>query len=86
MHCPIPPKYTIQNINVHIFALNGVLWDMGQMHFGICEIGLLVSPIIFWIQRNVEYAQVESCLEQMQYNGIEGVIWLLILGKGALKN
>ena len=26
--------------NVHIFVLNGELWDMEQLHFGICEKGL----------------------------------------------
>ena len=34
---------TIQNRNVHISVLNGALWGMGQVHCGICEIGLL-----FW--------------------------------------
>ena len=29
------PQCTIQNRNVHISVLNGVLWDMGQVHFGI---------------------------------------------------
>ena len=27
---------------VYISVLNCVLWDMEQMYFGICEIGLLV--------------------------------------------
>ena len=36
------PQYTIQNRNVHISVLNGVLlWDMGQTHCGIYENGLL---------------------------------------------
>ena len=34
------PQHTIQNRNVHISVLNGVLWDMGQLHCGICEICL----------------------------------------------
>ena len=39
--CPI--SHTIQNKNVHISVLNGVLRDMGQAHCGICEIGLSAS-------------------------------------------
>ena len=31
---------TIQNRNVHIFVLNGILWDMKQVPCGTCEIGL----------------------------------------------
>ena len=34
------PQYTIQNRNVPIYVLNGVLWDMGEVHCGICENGL----------------------------------------------
>ena len=34
------PQYTIQNRNVHISVLNGVLWDMRQDHFGFCGIVL----------------------------------------------
>ena len=34
---------SIQNRNLHISVLNGALWDMEQLHFGICEIGLLPS-------------------------------------------
>ena len=37
------PQCSIQNRNVHISVLNGVLWDMEQVHSGICEIGLLVT-------------------------------------------
>ena len=41
MHLSHIPQYTIQNRNVHISVQNGVLWDMGQMHCGICQTGLL---------------------------------------------
>ena len=34
MHCHI-------DRNIRISVLNGTLWDMGQVHCGICEIGLL---------------------------------------------
>ena len=40
MHLSHIPQCTIQNRNVHISDLNGALWDMGQVHCGICEIGL----------------------------------------------
>ena len=33
---------SIRNRNVHISVLNGALWDMEQVHLGICEIGLLL--------------------------------------------
>ena len=36
------PQCTIQKRNVHISLLNGALWDMGQAHCGICEIGLVL--------------------------------------------
>ena len=38
MHVSHTPRCTIQNRDVHISVLNGVLWDMEQMHGGICEI------------------------------------------------
>ena len=31
------PQYIIQNKNVHIYVLNGILCGMGQVHCGICE-------------------------------------------------
>ena len=40
MHLSHNPQHTIQNKNVHISVLNGALWNMGQVHFGICEIDL----------------------------------------------
>ena len=40
MHLSHIPQCTIQNRNVHISVLNSALWDMGQVHCGICEIGL----------------------------------------------
>ena len=45
------PQCTIQNRNVHIFVLNGALWDMGQEHCGICETGLfwyLITSSFQW--------------------------------------
>ena len=39
MHLFHIPQYTIQNRNVHISVLNGALWDMGQVHCGICKLG-----------------------------------------------
>ena len=43
MHLFHIPQCSIQNRNVHISVLNGALWDMEQVHSGICEIGLLCS-------------------------------------------
>ena len=41
MHLFHIPQCNIQNRNVHISVLNVALWDMEQVHSGICEIGLL---------------------------------------------
>ena len=45
MHLFHIPQCTIQNRNVTISVLNGALWDMEQVHGGICEIGLLQMNI-----------------------------------------
>ena len=37
MHLSHIPQHTIQNINLLISVLNGVLSDMGQVHCGICK-------------------------------------------------
>ena len=31
--------------NVNISVLNGVLWDMEQVHYGICKIGNLITLV-----------------------------------------
>ena len=41
MHLSYIPKYTMKNRIMQIFVLNGMLWDMGPVHHGISEIGLL---------------------------------------------
>ena len=48
------PQCTLQNRNVHISALNGALWDMEQVHCGICEIGRLPFQ---WKAVDVEYSR-----------------------------
>ena len=45
MHLCHIPQCTMQNRNVHISVLNGALWDMEQVHCGICEIGLFQTTI-----------------------------------------
>ena len=40
-HLSVIPQCTIQNRNMHISVLNGALWDVAQVHCGICAIGLL---------------------------------------------
>ena len=40
------PQCTIQNRNVHISVLNGALWDMAQVYYGICEISLLYGDAL----------------------------------------
>ena len=39
MHLFHIPQYSIQNRNVHISVPNGALWEMEQVHSGICELG-----------------------------------------------
>ena len=41
MHLLHIPQCSLQNRNAHISVLNGALWDMEQVHSGICEIDLL---------------------------------------------
>ena len=38
-NAPVP--YPIMLHNVHIYVLNEALWDMEQVHSGICESGQL---------------------------------------------
>ena len=44
MHLFHIPQCSIQNRNVHISVLNGALWDMEQVHSGICELGHTALP------------------------------------------
>ena len=39
--CQIDKFDAASNENVHISVLNGALWDMEQVHSGICELGQL---------------------------------------------
>ena len=41
MHLFHIPQCSIQNRNVHTSVLNGALWDMGQVHARIYELGQL---------------------------------------------
>ena len=48
-NAPAPyPQCPIQNRNVHISVLNGALWDMKQVHSGICELGQLGKFQCIW--------------------------------------
>ena len=40
MHLPHIPQCITQNRNVNISVLNGALWENGQVHCGICKVGL----------------------------------------------
>ena len=41
IHLSHIPQYGIQNRGVYITVVYGALWEVGQVHCGICEIGLL---------------------------------------------
>ena len=57
---------TIQIRNVHMSVLNDVLWDMGQVHLGICEIDLLA------IDNNLVYhGQLSSFMAQNTYSKVQ---------------
>ena len=45
MHLFRIPQGSIQNRNVHISVLNGALWDMEQVQYGICEHFWLIHEI-----------------------------------------
>ena len=64
------PQYTIQNRNVHISVLNGVLWDMGQVHFGIPETGLLW---VLWRKITVHNSLLKLVLANHNF-----LSWLLL--------
>ena len=40
-------------MHISVQKENGVLWDMGQVHFGICEIGLLPMDVIAILKENI---------------------------------
>ena len=42
------PQYISQNSNVKFSNLHGVLWDMGQVHYGSSEIGLFFYIQCWW--------------------------------------
>ena len=46
--CSISHNASIQNRNVHLYVMNGALWDMELMHSGICELGHLEGIISNW--------------------------------------
>ena len=54
MHLFYIPQCSIQNRNVHISVLNGALWDMEQVHSGICELGQIHQNevINIWLMMN----------------------------------
>ena len=55
------PQCPIQNRNVHISVLNGALWDMEQVHSGICEFGqLLLNNTISTIRDQMLYLANEQ--------------------------
>ena len=62
MHLFHIPQSSIQNRNVHISVLNGALWDMEQVHSGICEIGLFLLPVSPPIQSDRLFCQVGMAL------------------------
>ena len=51
------PQCIIQNRIVHISVLNGVLWDMEQVHYGICETGLLNVLIVMGVVPDLFYRE-----------------------------
>ena len=52
--CSIQNRNVHMNRNVHISVMNGALWDMEQVHSGICELGQL-SMMEPWRHHRGEY-------------------------------
>ena len=67
MHLFHIPQCTIQNRNVYISVLNGALWDMEQVHCGICEMGLLQSIFCYSMIAVFLAAYVSSNILSRQY-------------------
>ena len=73
MHLFHTPQYFDQNKNVQISVLNGALWDMEQVHFWICEIGLFV-PLAFTI-----LSQGPLSIMEVHRISIHESLWLINL-------
>ena len=58
MHMFHIPQCSIQNRNVHISVLNGALWDMEQVHSGICELVWFITFISRTWQTLIQYLWV----------------------------
>ena len=66
MHMSHIRQCTTQNRNVYISVMNGALWDMGQVHCGICELGQLSVIYIF----NIVIVHVRSIESYPYLTGI----------------
>ena len=53
----IRPIIILKNRNMHVSVLDGTLRDMGQVHYGICEIGIL--PAVMIVQRYFESVKLD---------------------------
>ena len=53
----IRPIIILKNSNMHVSVLDGTLRDMGQVHYGICEIGIL--PAVMIVQRYFESVKLD---------------------------
>ena len=58
MHLSHTPQCIISNKNEHISVLNSALWDMGQVHCGIWDIGLIVLIALRWLYQQKQGNQV----------------------------
>ena len=75
MHLFHIPQYTIQNRNVHISVLNGVLWDMEQIHWGICEIDLLLEHSVYcWF--TIDHEKLNELQKKDIINTSHDIQWM----------
>ena len=70
MHLFHIPQHTIPSINMHISVLNDALWDMEQVHYGVCKLGQLnttwginfentdvfIREVTFWICQRMTWS------------------------------
>ena len=79
------PQCSIQNRNVQISVLNGALWDMEQVHSGICELHISVLNGALWDMEHVysgicELGQMQGTKDKTHYKLISNYLlqWYVI--------
>ena len=70
-NAPVPcptMHHSEQNTNVHISLLNDALWDIGQVHCGICDTVLFSGTIWYFVSANLIQWDMDSFPLQWHHN------------------